>query len=242
MNVSPNALISLVAASLALTSSLFAQERPNGISVTGECLQKVNRDRGAVTISSSIVAPNAKESSRKTIEAHDGIKSAVQALKLSGLSTSTSNYSVDQECEYNPKTSRPACAGYRTTISTRFETPNFTDLEEIIGVASQHGAQNVSQLEAFVSPTLLKSERESCLEIATKNAHAKALKIATGAGVQLGKLISVHEEGSESPHPFMGRGMVAMSASDAAVEKQGPSIDVEPFDLRVAVTSVYAIQ
>lgn len=242
MKVSPNSLLSLLAASLAFTSPLLAQERPNGISVTGECLQKVNRDRGAVTISSSIVAPNAKESSRKTIEAHDAIKSAVQALKLSELSTSTSNYSVNQECEYNAKTSRPACAGYRTTISTRFETPNFTDLEEIIGVASQHGAQDVSQLEAFVSPTLLKSERESCLEIATKNAHAKALKIATGAGVQLGKLISVHEEGTESPHPFMGRSAVAMSASDAAMENQGPSIDVEPFDLRVAVTSVYAIQ
>jgi uncharacterized protein YggE len=242
MKASPNSIISLLAVSLAFTSLLSAQERPTGISVTGECLQKVNRDRGAVTISSSIVAPTAKESSRKTIEAHDAIKSTVQALKLSGLSASTSNYSVSQECEYNPKTSRPACAGYRTTISTRFETPNFTDLEQIIGIASQHGAQNVSQLEAFVSPALLKSERESCLEIATKNAHAKALKIATGAGVQLGKLISVHEEGTEAPQPFMGRGMVAMSASDSAVENQGPSIDVEPLDLRVAVTSVYAIQ
>jgi uncharacterized protein YggE len=242
MKASPKSIIFLFAMSLPFTSSLVAQERPNGISVTGECLQKVDRDRGAVTISSSIVAPNAKESSRKTIEAHEAIKSAVQALKLSGLSTSTSGYSVNQECEYNPKTSRPACAGYRTTISTRFETPTFTDLEEIIGIASQRGAQNVSQLEAFVSPTLLKSERESCLEIATKNAQAKALKIATGAGVQLGKLISVHEEGTESPHPFMGRGAVAMSASDAAMENQAPSIDVEPFDLRVAVTSVYAIQ
>lgn len=242
MKVSPNALFSLFAASLAFTPPLCAQERPNGISVTGECLQKVNRDRGAVTISSSIVAPNAKESSRKTIEAHDTIKSAVQALKLSALSTSTSNYSVNQECEYNPKTSRPACAGYRTTISTRFETPNFTDLEEIIGIASQRGAQNVSQLEAFVSPALLKSAREGCLEIATKNAHAKAQKIATGAGVQVGKLISVQEEGTESPQPFMRRGPVAMSASDAVIENQGPTIDVEPLDLRVAVTSVYAIQ
>lgn len=242
MKASTTLFFSFFLMSLALTSSLFAQERLHGISVTGECLQKVNRDRGAVTISSSSVAPNAKESSRKAIAAHDDIKSAVQALKLSGLSISTSNYSVNQECEYNPKTSRPACAGYRTTIATRFETPNFTDLEDIIGVASQHGAQNVSQLEAFVSPTLLKNERESCLEIATKNAHAKALKIATGAGVQLGKLISVHEEGSESPHPFMARGAVAMSASDAAIENQGPSIDVEPFDLRVSITSVYAIQ
>jgi hypothetical protein len=33
-----------------------------------------------------------------------------------------------------------------------------------------------------------------------------------------------------------------MSASDASMENQGPTLDVEPFDLRVAVTSVYAIQ
>jgi uncharacterized protein YggE len=213
-----------------------------GIAVTGECLKKVQRDRGAVTISSSIVAPTAKDSSKKAIEAHEKIKSQIQALKLPDLTAATAGYSVNQECDYNPKLSNRECSGYRTTISTKFETPNFTHLEDVIGVASQNGAQDVSQLEAFVSPTLIKSERESCLEIATKNAQAKAEKIANGAGVKLAKLISVSEGTEQSYQQPMTRGLMAMSAAEDSKGAAGPSLDAQPFDLQVAVNAVYGIQ
>ena len=231
-----------VAVSLFLIPSLsYGEERLTGISVTGECLKKVTRDRAAVTISSSIVAPTAKESSKKATDAHEAIKAEVRALKHINLTIGTAHYSVDQECTYSGKISGRVCEGYRTTISTRFETPNFVDLEDIIGIASKRGAENVSQLEAFVSPESLKSERESCLELATKNAYAKAQKIAAGAGVQLGKLISVAEGTNEHSPPFMARG--AKEAKFRVVYRcSGPTIDAEPLDLRVSVNAVYAIQ
>lgn len=242
MKLSPCILLHLIILSITSASLALAEGQKAGISVTGECLKKVQRDRGAVTISSSIVAPTAKESSKRTIESHEKIKSEVQALNLSDLSVTTSGYSVNQECSYNSKTSARECSGYRTTISTRFETPTFTNLEDIIGIASKLGAQDVSQLEAFVSPLSLKAEREGCLEIATKNAQAKAQKIANGAGVALGKLISISEGGDDSYEPVARRGVYAMS--DAPVEKSstGPSIDAQPYDLQVAVSAVYGIQ
>jgi uncharacterized protein YggE len=232
----------ILAATIFLTGSYaHAEERLAGIAVTGECLKKVTRDRAAVTISTSLVAATAKDSSKKAIEAHEAIKTQVRALKLANLSIGTARYSVDQECTYNSKISGRVCEGYRTTISTRFETPTIVDLEDIIGIASKLGAQDVSQLEAFVSPEALKSERESCLETATKNAQAKAQKIAAGAGVQLGKLISVSEGANEQSPPFMATRAMAMNAeSDGG--KRGPSIDAEPLDLRVSVNSVYGIQ
>ena len=226
---------------VAATSQSYAEERLTGIAVTGECLKKVPRDRASVTISTSLVAVTAKESSKKAIAAHEAIKNEVRALTLTNLTIGTAHYSVDQECSYNGKISGRTCEGYRTTISTRFETPNFVDLEEIIGVASKLGAQNVSQLEAFVSPESLKNERESCLETATKDARKKAERIAAGAGVQLGKLISVSESPNEQTQPFMARGAMAMSAESSG-EKRGPSIDAEPLDLRVSVNAVYGIQ
>jgi uncharacterized protein YggE len=236
-------LSTTLAVSLFLSSyHSFAEERLTGISVTGECLKKVARDRAAVTISSSMVAPTAKESSKKATEAHEAIKADVRALKHANLTVGTAGYSVDQECNYSGKISGRVCEGYRTTISTRFETPNFVDLEDIIGIASKRGAENVSRLEAFVSPEALKNERESCLEIATKDAHAKAEKIAAGAGVQLGKLISVAEGTNEQTQPFMARGAMAMSAHESIADKSGPTIEAEPLDLRVSVNAVYAIQ
>lgn len=231
------ASISLLA--LAPLSPTFADEQRTGIAVTGECLKTIQRDRGAVTISSSVVAPTAKESSKKAIEAHEKIKAEVQALKLPELTNATSGYSVNQECSYNSKSGRE-CTGYRTTLSTRFETSNFTGLEDIIGIASKLGAEEVSQLEAFVSPSVLKAEQENCLEVATKNAQSKAQKIATGAAVTLGKLISVTEgdEGMDQ-HP---RRAFAMGAATAEKSSAGPSIDAQPYDLRVAVSAVYGIQ
>lgn len=218
-----------------------ADEQRTGIAVTGECLKKIQRDRGAVTVSSSIVAPTAKDSSKQTIAAHEKIKAEVQSLKLPDLSVSTSGYSVNQECSYNAKTSARECSGYRTTISTRFETPNLTNLEDIIGVASKLGAQDVSQLEAFVSPLALKGERESCLEIATRNAQEKAKKIADGAGVALGKLISV-TEGREDSYEGVSHGRAFAMSAAPAEKAAGPSIDAQPYDLQVAVSAVYGIQ
>ena len=218
-----------------------ADEQRAGIAVTGECLKKIQRDRGAVTVSSSIVAPTAKESSKQTIEAHEKIKAAVQALKLPELLASTSGYSVNQECSYNSKTTARECSGYRTTISTRFETPNLTNLEDIIGVASKLGAQDVSQLEVFVSPLALKAEREGCLEVATRNAQEKAKKIADGAGVTLGKLISV-TEGREDNYQAAPHGRAFAMSAAPAEKSAGPSIDAQPYDLQVAVSVVYGIQ
>jgi len=224
------------------TSNVYADEPRGGISVTGECLKKIQRDRGTVTVSSAIVSPTARESSTKTIEAHEKIKAEVQALKLSELTLATAGYSVSQECSYNVKTSARECSGYRTTISTRFETSNLAQLEDVIGIASKLGAQEVSQLEAFVSPAVLRGEREDCLGVATRNARAKAQKIAEGAGVALAKLISVSEVGEERYPPVALRGTFAKSAASAERADAGPSIDAQPYDLQVAVHAVYGIQ
>jgi uncharacterized protein YggE len=243
MRVFRQSIYTILTTSLLLTiSHTNAEERLSGISVTGECLKKVTRDRAAVTVATSLIATTAKDSSKKAIAAHEAIKSEVGALKLDNLSISTAHYSVNQECTYSSaKISGRVCEGYRTTISTRFETPNFVDLEDIIGIASKLGAQDVSRLEAFVSPESLKTERESCLETATKDAQRKAQKIAMGAGIQLGKLISVSEVAHEATPFMMGRGVMAMSA-EASSDTRGPSIDTEPLDLRVSVNAVYGIQ
>jgi len=218
-----------------VTAGQADQEPPKGITVVGECLKKVTRDRGAVTVSSSVVALTARESSKKATETHERIKGDVKNLLLKDLTVSTTGYSVSQECSWS--NSGKTCTGYRTTISTRYETPNLIDLESIIGVATKYGAEDVAQLETFASPSLLKSERESCLEIATRNAQAKAEKIASGAGVKLGAVISITENSHAGPPIYRGD-MLRMEASPAVK----PSIDAAPLDLEVAVSAVYSIQ
>jgi uncharacterized protein YggE len=240
MNFPRNILIIATLLTTTWTSgdSALAETPQPSISVTGECLKQITRDRGATIVSSSVVATTAREASQKAVQQHEKIKTDIKALKLADMVTSTVQYTVNQECDYS-KTSGKACSGYRATLSTRFETPNIQDLEEVITISAKNGAEDVSQLETFVSPATMKAERESCLDIATKNARAKAEKIASGAGVTLGKPLSINETGESQE--YMPR--FAQTRAFAAEGKSATiSIDAAPFDLKVSVSATYAIQ
>lgn len=229
-------LIGFLSHSVALAS---ADTQPNGITVTGECLKKVTRDRGAVTVTSSIVAPSPREASQKAIQSHEKMKSSITALKLAGLVPATAGYSVSQECSYGNAGKR--CSGYRATLSTRYETPTLRDLESIVDVASQEGAESVSELETFVAPETLKKEREACLEVATQNARSKAEQIARGATVKLGRPLVLQEQGE--PNQVVPRTQRAYAAESLqAMGASAPSIDAAPFDLQVSVTAIYGIE
>lgn len=215
-------------------------QRPPGITVVGECLAKVVQDRASVTISSSTVAPNSQEASKKTILAHESLKKEVRQLGLPDFAADTADYSVQQECSYEGGKRR--CEGYRARLATRFETSDLARIGDVIAVSSKLGSEEVSGLETFASPAKLKEVREACLETATKNAGAKAQKIAAGAGVRLGKLVSVEERAVQdsSPIPFPRHrqfGEVAMAEAVSAA----PTIESKPIDLKVEVTAHYSI-
>ena len=213
---------------------------PSGITVTGECLKKVSQDRGAVTVGTSIVAQKASAAAERAIEAHEHIKVDVAKLKLKDSTQQTANYSVSEECTYNG--GKRLCTGYRANISTRFETSDIPRLGDVIAVAAQHGSEDISQLQTFVSREKLKESREACLETATQNAAAKALKLATGAGVKLGKLLSLSENtapGGAFPIYQRNNNMEMKSMSLAA---SAPSIDSQAEDLQVSVSANYNIE
>jgi len=234
------AALPLLIGSLALPTAARATERPHGpagITVTGECLTKVAQDRGAVTIGSSSVSKDARKAAEEAFKAHETIKADVAALKLKDAEQRTVATTVSEECTY-PHDGKRICTGYRATISTRFETSDIPRLGDILAVAAKNGAEEVSQLETFVSPDKDKEARESCLEVATRNALRKAQKLASGAGVSLGKLEAINEgfeEATVMPRFAQRRGLadVAMAAA--------PSIETQAEDLRVTVTAVYAI-
>lgn len=224
------------------TPSLVSAEasETKGISVTGECLKKVTQDRGGVSLGTSALAEKAGDAAEQTIKAHEKMKADVTKLGLRDFTAETEGYGVSQECSYDE--GKRKCSGFRATLSTRFETSDLARLGDIVAVGSKHGSQEVSQLTTFVSPEKMKTERESCLETATKNAAAKAQKLAAGAGVHLGKLIALSEaaEVGQPPYPVArGRAFALGAEADAAAS---PSIDAKAQDIQVSVNALYAIE
>jgi uncharacterized protein YggE len=105
------------------------------------------------------------------------------------------------------------------------------------------GAEEVSSLQTFASPELLKRSRESCLEKAAKDSAAKAQKLAAGAGVKLGQVVALDESGGEQqPTPFRMRAFAPEMAAMSNADSGTPSIDSRPIDLQVRITATYAIE
>ena len=243
---SPRRVLLLTLAILSCLPEVFAQghepiDRPqSGIMVTGECLTKVTQDTGSVTIGSSALSPSSKECSEKVIKAHEAIKKSVRDLNLPELAVETAEYSVQQECSYHE--GKRHCQGFRAHLATRFETSDIARLGDVIAVSSSAGAEDVSGLTIFASPSKIKMARESCLETAMKDALAKAQKLANGAGIKLGKLLSVVEGGGHDlgePMPMARRVGAAMMAEASAA---APSVDSKPLDVRVEVVARYAVE
>jgi len=226
---------------LAPTAAFSEPMDTAGIHVTGECLKKIPQDRGAVSIGTSTQAPGAQQAAEETIKAHEKMKAEVARLGLKDSTATTESYTVNQDCSYDG--SKHTCSGYRARLATRFETSEIAKIGEVIAVASKHGSQEVSQLQTFVSPELLKSEREACLEVATKNASSKAQKLAAGAGVRLGKLLSLSEGDTKAEPIHILRQQRTFVAAEANSMAEGaPSIESKPQELNVVVQATYAIE
>lgn len=212
-----------------------------GITVSGECLTKVVQDRGRVSLGSTSLAPKPKDASEQAIKAHEALKSRVKALGLKDFLSETADYSVYQECSYS--NSKRICQGYRARITTTFETSEIPRLGDIVAVAADMGSEEVSSLQTFASPELLKRSREACLEVATKDAAAKAQRLASGAGVKVGRVLAIDESGAEQrPMPFRSQTFAPRMEAMSDNASGAPSIDSRPIDMQVQVSVTYGIE
>jgi uncharacterized protein YggE len=231
-----------------LSSIAIAQEYQNthrqGISVLGECLTTVAQDRGSVSVSSIFPAPSTQRAAEGARQKHDLIKQRIRALNLPDFSAETGNFSISEDCTQRPLEERK-CSGFRAYISTSFETSDLSRVGEIIDAASAAGASEISNLYLFVSQAKLKETREKCLEVAVKNSAQKAQVIADAAGVKLGKILSVDEEGGGRSGPIHPRALRS-EFMEAATLSRGNStpqlIDSKPLEVNMSVSAVYGIE
>lgn len=225
----------------------FAQEPDlnsrTGITVLGECLTNVTQDRGSVSVSSIVPAPSTQRAAEGARQKHDIIKQRIKALNLPDFSAETGNFSINEDCTQRPLEERK-CSGFRAYISTSFETSDLSRVGEIIDAASSAGASEISNLYLFVSQAKLKETREKCLDIAVKNSAQKAQVIANAAGVKLGKLLSVNEEGGGRSFPIQPKALRSEFMEAATLSSSNASsqmIESKPVEVRMSISAVYGI-
>lgn len=215
-------------------SALAATERK--VSVGGECTLEVEPDRGAVTLVAEHTAPDARTAIRKATEMHERLRSELKRSKLKNLEVSTSEYSVQEQFQW--ETHRQVSKGFLCRIGLKVVTPEIASLGEILALAADGGIRNTHGLTTYLSEQKMLDEKKKCLESAAKNAKEKAEHLVKTLGGKLGPVVQIQERGMSLPGPvpmvaesmaFAGKMMARDSAAPPTIEgaKQNLRLEVD---------------
>lgn len=123
-------------------------------------------------------------------------ESVINALKTAGVTAKeiqTTNYSVQEQWEWNGTLQKSVSVGYKTTNAIKVTLKDLTKTGTITDVAVSAGANRVDAISFTLSKEKQEAEKQIALTEAAQAAKIKATAIASGLGVELGNIKTVTE-------------------------------------------------
>ena len=230
----------LAAALLLLLAAVAMPARAQGvtppdriIAVWGHGEARARPDMARLSAGVVSEAPTARAALDANSAAMTKVIEAVKALEIAASHIRTTGVNL------NPVYSRPEgtnapphIASYRVNNTVEIRLDDLAKLGTLLDAVTRAGANTANGLSLGIADT--DRLEDTAREAAMKDAHRKAALLAKAAGVILGKVASISEEGAgRSPMPMPMRAM-AMEAKSVPVE---PGESIVEATLRV----VYAI-
>lgn len=197
------------------------------VTVTGEATVAVAPDMAVIRVGVTSAGKTAREASDTNAKQMTAVLAAIKDAGIGARDIQTSRLSLQPQ--YDPNRSGTArLLGFQATNQI---TVNIRDIDKLAGIIDQAiaaGANEMSGLEFVVSEQskLLDQARDDAIA----DARRKAERYAKAAGVKLGAVTSISEEGS-TPQPRLIQAMRAGAAPVAPGEQT----------LRAVVTVSYEI-
>ena len=158
------------------------------ITVSGECLTSVPRDKTAITLRVTTLADTAAQSMR---DATAQMAEITEYLKSQPVEMQTTQFNSYEKTEWNREQQKSVTLGIETTIAVEVSADNIETIEKILTQFA--GQTNVfsEDLRMYTSPETLKPIVEDCMGRAVENARSRANALAAGDGKRAGKMIAV---------------------------------------------------
>jgi uncharacterized protein YggE len=132
----------------------------------------------------------------------------------------------------------PSIYAYRTVSSLKITTESLEKIGDIIAIAIESGANEISSINYDLSESLKKETKSRALSIAVKDADLKAEAIAEAMAADIVEIFSVNEKGTSFTNPvyYMKKeGYGEAMAADVA----SPEILPQEIEVRSEVEVVY---
>ncbi|MDO4423925.1 MAG: SIMPL domain-containing protein [Pseudomonadota bacterium] len=227
---------------MALVFGAINRDRPvRTISVNGQCLTTVKKDKVAITLRVTTLAPTAAESMKR---ATDKVAEITKSLETLPVEMQTTQFNSYEKTEWNRDEQKSITLGVETTIALEVSANGMTTIENVLGQFA--GATDVytENLRMYASPNVTKVALEKCLGVAVENARVRADALAQGDGMRVGKMLSVSygTQMAESAVPTYGLMRTKMALNDAVAMDAAGTIVAKDAEVSVSVSAIFEIK
>jgi uncharacterized protein len=195
-----------------LSITQVTTQKDSAFSASGKSTVTTLPDKAEVTLGISRRENDIKQAQSSANDIINKINTDIQALGVSKDDIKTQNYSIYPIYDYNSGTQR--ITGYSVDISLTVSLTNFENLNKVVDLATQAGANQVSGIQFKLSEAKENEVKEQARKEAIQDAKDNAQELANLAGMKLGKVINVVEE-PQSMYPS------PMYAADAMIKGAG---------------------
>jgi uncharacterized protein YggE len=208
-------------------SAVSGQAADRLVIVTGEATVAVAPDMAVIRVGVTSAGKTAREASDINARQMTAVLAAIKDAGIGARDIQTSRLSLQPQ--YDPNRSGTArLLGFQATNQI---TVNIRDIDKLAGIIDQAiaaGANEMSGLEFVVSEQskLLDQARDDAIA----DARRKAERYAKAAGVKLGAVTSISEEGS-TPQPRLIQAMRAGAAPVAPGEQTLRAVVTVSYDI-----------
>jgi len=183
----------------------------------------------------AVVNIGVTQNSPSVIDAQDKVNkktsAIINAFKKEGVeekNIKTTSYSVNPSYNYNRGQN---ITGYNVTQTLEVKVKPIEKINKIIDLATANGANIANGAQFSFSDSLKDKLEKEAREEAVKVAKKKAEGLANAAGIKLGKIVDINEQGSTPEYIMpLGRG-----GSIEATDKENPT-NITPGENTISIT------
>lgn len=186
----PVRLLTVLAASLALTGPLAAQPAPRLVTVLGEARLMAVPDRAFVTAGVTTQGKAAREALAANSRTMTEVQRVLQEAGIAATDIQTTGVSVQPQVSY-PKDGAARVAGYSVSNQVAVQLTDPTKLGDLLDKLVAAGANQISEVRFGFADEA--KRRDAVRAEAVSEARRKAELYANAAGARLGRVMQLSE-------------------------------------------------
>ncbi|MFZ5376930.1 MAG: SIMPL domain-containing protein [Patescibacteria group bacterium] len=159
---------------------------------TGKAEMVVVPDEAKISVGITAQETTVAQAQQKVNKVINDITESLSKLEIDKKDIKTQNYSIYPDYDYEPR-GLNKISGYNANVSLSITVRDFEKVNQIIDTATANGANTVGGVSFNISDEKNKELKNAARAEAIKDAQENAKKLASLAGMKLGKVVNIIE-------------------------------------------------